>query len=143
MAGSQRIAADRLDRLFAPSFEFGGQMVVKEATIPTDLSKIAIPKFNVIKALSLVEMGRFLPILLPTDDRVKNRLQSDSGLIAQTLAYRSTRPATRASRRAARRLLPRGERGRKATTASRLRRRVRGCGQLASRCGSCSGLALP
>jgi glutamine synthetase type III len=61
MAGSQRIAADKLDRLFAPSGEFGGQMVVKEATIATDFLSRANRKFNVIRALSLVEMWGLEP----------------------------------------------------------------------------------
>jgi|SRR5580700_183700 integrase len=62
MAGSQRIAADKLDRLFAPSLEFGGQMVVKEATIATDLPGQRKQKFNVIRALSMVEMRGLEPL---------------------------------------------------------------------------------
>jgi integrase len=61
LAGSQRAAADKLDKLFAPSPQFGGQMVVKEATIATDLRGHAKRNFNVVKALSLVEMWGLEP----------------------------------------------------------------------------------
>lgn len=61
MAGAQRLAAEKLDALFAPSPEFGGQMVVKEASTAVDLFKTPGRKFNVIKALSLVEMGGLEP----------------------------------------------------------------------------------
>jgi hypothetical protein len=61
MAGAQRNAADRLDRLFAPS-PFGGQMVVKEATIATDLPGQPKRKFNGIRAFNLVEMRGLEPL---------------------------------------------------------------------------------
>jgi hypothetical protein len=61
LAGSQRAAADKLDRLFAPSPELGGQMVVKEATVATALPGQKMLKFNVVKALSLVEMWGLEP----------------------------------------------------------------------------------
>jgi hypothetical protein len=61
MAGSQRLAADKLDRLFSASPEFGGQMVVNEATIATDLPGKRKRKFNVINALRLVEMRGLEP----------------------------------------------------------------------------------
>jgi hypothetical protein len=61
MAGSQRIAADKLDRLFAPSIEFGGQMVVKDATIATDLPGQTKRNFNVVRTLSMVEMWGLEP----------------------------------------------------------------------------------
>jgi hypothetical protein len=60
-AGSQRLAADKLDQLFTPSPECGGQMVVKEATMATDLPGQVKRKFNVTKALRLVEMGGLEP----------------------------------------------------------------------------------
>jgi hypothetical protein len=59
--GAPRLAADKLDALFAPSPEFGSQMVVKDATIATGLPGQAKRKFNVIKALSLVEMRGLEP----------------------------------------------------------------------------------
>jgi hypothetical protein len=55
------MAADKFDRLFAPSLEFGGQIVVKGATIATDFLNRANRKLNVSRALSLVEMGGLEP----------------------------------------------------------------------------------
>jgi hypothetical protein len=62
LAGSQRLAVDKLNRLFDPSPEFGGQMVVKEATITTAFTPQAKRKLNVIKALSMVEMRGLEPL---------------------------------------------------------------------------------
>jgi integrase len=61
LAGAQRDAADKMDSFFAAVSEFGGHSVVKEATIATDLPGHKKRKFNVIKALSLVEMGGLEP----------------------------------------------------------------------------------
>ena len=61
LSTSQRAAAEKLDTLFAPTPEFGGQLVVKEATIATDFLSRANRKFNVIRALSLVEMWGLEP----------------------------------------------------------------------------------
>ena len=55
-AGFQRIAAVKLDRLAAASPEFGGHLVVKEATIATDLPGRMKRNFNVIKDFSFLEM---------------------------------------------------------------------------------------
>jgi hypothetical protein len=61
LEGAQRIAADTVDRIFAPTPQSGGQAVVKQATVATDLPGQAKRKFNVIKALSLVEMRGLEP----------------------------------------------------------------------------------
>src|SRR6202012_5613605 len=61
MVGAQRLAADTLDRLFAPTPGFGGQMVVKEATTATDLPGQKKRKFNGVKALRFVEMRGLEP----------------------------------------------------------------------------------
>jgi integrase len=61
LAGAQRIAADSVDRIFAPSADFGGQMVVNKPELNTDPLRYKNRKFNVIKALRLVEMRGLEP----------------------------------------------------------------------------------